>query len=131
MAEDPILTGFNGVNEQVSRTTKTFKFYKISSESVHGKALVETLSLSDENPSVIAVNGPRGWYRVFSGLTDTPSLLAWLDGIAMGDVKKQKLPNGFFQPIIEVEEEPKPLKAEPVVEESKPVVETEEDHDEL
>jgi len=132
VAEDPKLTGLNGVNEQVSRTTGTFKFYRVSSESVHGKALVETLSLSNENPSVIAVNGHRRWYRVFSGLTDTPSLLAWLDGIAMGDVKKQKLPKGFLQPSVEEEEEPKLLKAEPVVEEeSKPVVETEEDHDEL
>lgn len=116
VTENPALTGLNGASEQVSRTTKAFKFYRVSSELAHGKALVETLGLSNENPSVITVNGHRRWYRVFSGVPDTPSLLAWLDGIAMGDVKKQKLPKEFLQPSIEEEEVPMPSETELLIE---------------
>jgi len=62
------------------------------------------LTVSSEKPTVIAVNGHRRWYRVFSGKNDAESLLAWLDAITMGEVKKQKLPKGLFQEKEKVEE---------------------------
>ncbi|KAF8424664.1 hypothetical protein EV426DRAFT_665433, partial [Tirmania nivea] len=97
--EDPALTGLNAANERVSATTKTFKFYKISPDSAHGKALAEALGLNigSEKPTVVAVNGHRRWYRIFSGNNDAEGLLAWLDAITMGEVKKQKMPKGLFQ----------------------------------
>ncbi|RPB19833.1 thioredoxin-domain-containing protein [Terfezia boudieri ATCC MYA-4762] len=107
-SEDPALSGLNAANEKVSATTKTFTFFKISSSSTHGKALAEALELTigSEKPTVIAVNGHRRWYRVFSGNNDAEGLLAWLDAITMGEVKKQKLPKGLFQEKEKVEVPP-------------------------
>jgi len=144
-AEDPALIGLNAVSEKVSSTTKTFKFYRVSSESTHSKALVEALNLLNETPSVVAVNGHRRWYRVFSATPDIPSLLAWLDAITMGDVKKHKLPKEFMHTSIKKEKsktmdippvEPPVEEAtgdESVVEvvESETAVKEKEKHDEL
>ncbi|KAF8418244.1 hypothetical protein BGX38DRAFT_1147519 [Terfezia claveryi] len=107
-SEDPALSGLNTANEKVSATTKSFTFFKISSSSTHGKALAEALELTigSEKPTVIAVNGHRRWYRVFSGNNDAEGLLAWLDAITMGEVKKQKLPKGLFQEKEKVEVPP-------------------------
>ncbi|KAF8469628.1 hypothetical protein BDZ91DRAFT_720606 [Kalaharituber pfeilii] len=105
-ALDPALAGLNAANEKIATTTKNFFFYKIQSESAHGKALAEALGLGSEHPTVVAVNGARRWYRVFKGSPDAESLLAWLDAIKLGDIKKEKIPKGFLEPKTEEEEKP-------------------------
>lgn len=131
-APDPALAGLNVANERIAATTKNFRFFRVINSSDHGKALVKALGLGSEHPTVLTVNGARRWFRRFTGTPDAPSLLAWLDAIMLGDVKKERVPKDFLPHQVEEDEEVKPVVEVPPVEPEVPVKAPEAvDHEEL
>lgn len=82
--------------------------------------MIDALGLGTGHPTVVAVNGHRRWYNEFKGEPNADRLLSWLDDIKLGDVKKSKLPKGFWEPNAEEEEEEEEVK--PPVQEEEQVV---------
>ncbi|KAI5839039.1 PDI protein A prpA [Morchella snyderi] len=88
------------------RTVNAFNLYKLASSSEHAQELLEKLSLDKSSlGAIISVNARRNWVRKFEGdITNEVEILAWLDGVRLGEVKKEKLPVGLVAEDKEEEE---------------------------
>ncbi|MCJ1238701.1 hypothetical protein MMC14_006692 [Varicellaria rhodocarpa] len=96
------------------RGTKLFPFFAVPASNIGASGIREGLGLKgDTDVELLAMNGRRGWWKGFLGkgygIMDVES---WVDGIRLGEGKKEKFPEGFI-----VEETPA-SDAEKVVEES-------------
>lgn len=91
----------------LGRAVNAFNVYKLAATSAHAKDLVTKLDLAKDAPTrVVAVNGKRNWLRRFAGNAESEvELLAWLDAVRLGDVKKEKLPSGLVVEEKEVKHE--------------------------
>ena len=80
------------------RGTKLFPFFAIPASNVGASGIREGLGLrGDKDVELLAMNGRRGWWKGFSGkgygVIDVES---WVDGIRLGEGKKEKFPEGFI-----------------------------------
>ncbi|RPB07145.1 ER-resident thioredoxin protein [Morchella conica CCBAS932] len=90
-------------NTLLHRTVNAFNVYKLASSSEHAQELLEKLNLDKSSGAVVAVNARRNWVRKFEGdITNEVEILAWLDAVRLGEVKKEKLPAGL---VVEDKEE--------------------------
>lgn len=64
------------------------------------------LGLNKDSPTkLVAINARRNWVRKFDGNTDSDvEILAWLDAVRLGELKKEKLPEGLIAEEKEEEE---------------------------
>ena len=145
---EALLEGLSTIaGKHASRGTKLFPIYQIEDTNAEYQALADGLKLKEAAP-VLAVNAKRGWYSIYEGAAS--AVEDWVDGIRLGDFKKEKLPEGLVRGLeeevvkikVEEAEEQKVVKeeagSEPVVAEDEPVVvveegeeEVAEEHDEL
>ena len=111
--KDPKLLGVNAANEKIATTTKNYRFYRVTNDKPHAHAFIEKLGLSGPgHPTVVAVNSHKRWFKEFKGEPSMENILDWLDAIKFGDVKKDKLPKGAYEPEEEVKHEEKPVEQE-------------------
>lgn len=87
------------------RGSKLFPFFALPASNPGVKALQSGLDLKDAEVEIVAVNGRRLWWKHFAadkgfGVMD---LEGWIDGIRLGEGRKQKLPK-------ELVVEPEPAK---------------------
>jgi protein disulfide-isomerase A6 len=83
-------------NTLLHRTVNPFNLYKLESSSEHAQKLSEKLNLDKSSGAVVAVNARKNWVRKFEGdITNEVEILAWLDAVRLGEVKKEKLPAGL------------------------------------
>ena len=80
------------------RGTKLFPFFTVPASNAGASGLREGLGLkSGENVELLVVNGRRGWWKGFSGkgfgIMDVED---WIDGIRLGEGKKELLPEGLI-----------------------------------
>ena len=96
-----------------TRGSKLFPFFAVPASNPGVKALQSGLGLIDGEVEVLAVNGRRSWWRHFAAEKGfgVMELESWIDGIRLGEGKKEKLPESL---IVEPEptEEPAPETAE-------------------
>lgn len=113
--------------------------YAVPASNNGGFNLLGVLELKDGYEKLLAVNGKKGWYQQFNpGVEAFDATLAesWIDGIKMGDGKKEKLPEGIVaEEVVKGESEDKVTEesTEPESEQEPIQIEVEEapDHDEL
>ncbi|KAI7349204.1 putative disulfide isomerase [Hortaea werneckii] len=94
-----------------------FPFYQLPHTNSQAAALRAKLSLSEDEVELVALNGKRGWFRLYpssspgeeeartSPLTQR-SLEDWIDALRMGDLPKSPLPAGLVMPAEQLPEEP-------------------------
>ena len=72
-----------------------FPFYAVPASNGRAATLRTALKLSDEaSLALVAVNGRRGWFRVFEGQKfDSLAVENWVDNIRFGEGAKGKLPD--------------------------------------
>lgn len=89
------LSGIHHKHEQANR--HLFPFYQLPPSNSEAQALRIKLGLPAETVELIALNGKRAWYRHYASspsFTQT-EVEAWIDAIRMGDIAKEKLPDGL------------------------------------
>ncbi|KAL7271586.1 hypothetical protein RUND412_005645 [Rhizina undulata] len=106
--DEAILADLDEVYDKHSRSP--FKFFKISAFSPHSEVLVHVLDLPAALPTIVLVNGQRGWFKKYSGEPTVEGISAWVDSVRLGEGKKEKLPEG----LVEVEEEDAEVEEEEV-----------------
>ncbi|KAI9727954.1 MAG: hypothetical protein M1828_005359 [Chrysothrix sp. TS-e1954] len=87
-------------HQNTQRGAKMFPFYSVADTNVAGAALLKTLEVKGSESAVqlLAINAKRGWWNEYRGdLTNRNSLERWIDEIKMGDVTKEKLPEGLMK----------------------------------
>ena len=124
---NPALSSLSEIAEKHKmRGSHLFPFFAVSGSNPMAKSLRTGLGLKDEM-EVVAVNGRRAWWRHFGsdkgfGLME---IEGWVDGIRLGEGKKEKLPEGLVVETVEQKVEPKveepiELKLEEVKEDTEP-----------
>ncbi|MCJ1359890.1 MAG: hypothetical protein MMC33_009893 [Icmadophila ericetorum] len=114
--------------------TKIFPFYAIPASNPASTQLREGLGLKgSEEVELIAVNGRRGWWRHYTaGKYRSMDVEGWVDGIRMGEGKKEKIPEGLIaevpqtqaeELVVEIPPAPEAEVKEEKVEEPEPVPE--------
>lgn len=84
-----------------SSKRKLFPLYSVPAINEGAKILREGLGLMAETESealeLIALNGRRGWWRRYESLDyGLLAVEAWIDGIRLGEGKKETLPDGIL-----------------------------------
>lgn len=128
-SESKVATGaLNSLAEIAHKHTQAkrriFPFYVIPSDNVAAAEIKKGLGLTAE-VEIVAVNRKRGWWTQFEG-TDNPTVEAiemWVDGIRMGEGKKEKFPEALMPQKVPSEaagkqpiEKEKPIQDEPAPE---------------
>ncbi|KAI9680061.1 MAG: hypothetical protein M1817_005077 [Caeruleum heppii] len=92
------------------RQSNLFPFYTIPAENPGAKTLRTALKLKgDGEVELVAVNGKRSWWTHFEGEEfGFESVEGWIDGIRLGEGKKERLPDGVVGEAKAEEEEAKP-----------------------
>ncbi|KAI7261580.1 putative disulfide isomerase [Hortaea werneckii] len=98
-----------------------FPFYQLPHTNSQAAALRAKLSLSEDQVELVALNGKRGWFRLYpsssspsssgeeeekTSLLTQRSLEDWIDALRMGDLPKSPLPSGLVMPAEQLPEEP-------------------------
>ncbi|RMY34687.1 hypothetical protein D0865_14117 [Hortaea werneckii] len=94
-----------------------FPFYQLPHTNSQAAALRSKLSLSDDEVELVALNGKRGWFRLYPSSSSSEkeekvspltqrSLEDWIDALRMGDLPKSPLPSGLVMPAEQLPEEP-------------------------
>lgn len=78
-----------------------FPVYAVPDAVTAAARLRSKLRLPDRAVVLLVVNAKRGWWARFPGGVDqqaysVPALDAWLDEVKMGEMKKEKLPDGII-----------------------------------
>lgn len=89
-----------------TRGSKLFPFFAIPAANPGVKALQSGLGLKDGDVEIVAVNGRRSWWRHFAADKGfgVMELEDWIDGIRLGEGKKEKLPEGLVVELKPAEE---------------------------
>jgi len=93
-----------------------FPFYQIPHANSQGAALRSRLSLPAGSVQLLATNGKRGWYKLYSSEEkqfSATAVEAWVDAIRMGEGEKKDLPSGLILPAADLPAEP--VQVEPPV----------------
>lgn len=96
--------------KHASRGAKLFPIYRVDASNAEFQALADGLKLPG-GPVVMAVNAKRGWFSLFEESESAAAVEGWIDGIRLGDFKKEKLPEGLVR---ELEETPGEVREEEV-----------------
>ena len=90
-----------------ARHAKIFPFYSVPGFIEDVGVLKDKLDLKfDHGVEILAVNARRGWWRRYgSGEFSVGELEAWIDTIRLGEIEKQKLPEGIVREAKEPEAE--------------------------
>ncbi|GAB1733351.1 hypothetical protein NU195Hw_g7536t1 [Hortaea werneckii] len=96
-----------------------FPFYQLPHTNSQAAALRAKLSLSEDEVELVALNGKRGWFRLYPSSSSSSgeeegktspltqrSLEDWIDALRMGDLPKSPLPSGLVMPAEQLPEEP-------------------------
>ena len=99
------------------RGTKLFPFFSIPATNVAATSLREGLGLkSSDEVELLAVNGRRGWWKGFTGKGHgIMDVEGWVDGIRLGEGKKERIPEGLLKEEKRAEEEEKKAEEKPSV----------------
>ena len=103
------------------RGTKLFPFYSIPATNAAATSLREGLGLKGHDEvELLAVNGRRGWWKGFTGKGHgIMGVEGWVDGIRLGEGKKETIPERLLK-------EQKPAEEEGETADEKPSVKHEE-----
>ncbi|KAI7468951.1 hypothetical protein KC351_g13363, partial [Hortaea werneckii] len=95
-----------------------FPFYQLPHTNSQAAALRSKLSLSEDEVELVALNGKRGWFRLYPSSSSSSgeeeekispltqrSLEDWIDALRMGDLPKSPLPAGLIMPAEQLPEE--------------------------
>lgn len=85
---------------------KLFPFYQLPESNSQAQALRKLLHI-DEGVEIVAINGKRSWWRRYHGVEFAlPSVEAWIDGIRMGEGRKETLPKAVVVDAADLPPEP-------------------------
>ncbi|GAB1740176.1 hypothetical protein NU219Hw_g5294t1 [Hortaea werneckii] len=95
-----------------------FPFYQLPHTNSQAAALRSKLALSEDEVELVALNGKKGWFRLYPSPSSSSekqekvppltqrSLEDWIDALRMGDLPKSPLPSGLVMPAEQLPEEP-------------------------
>jgi len=81
------------------RGAHIFPFFAVPATNEGAATLRESLGLEKETTEVVAVNGKRGWWTHLETAEKGSTIQVmedWVDAIKMGDLKKEKFPEGVL-----------------------------------
>ncbi|ETS84591.1 hypothetical protein PFICI_02616 [Pestalotiopsis fici W106-1] len=70
---------------------RVFPFYEVQTDDANVASMLESFHLENK-VEIIAINGKRGWWRLYEGDHSHDSLMAWIDVIRLNEGGKRKLP---------------------------------------
>jgi protein disulfide-isomerase A6 len=86
------LEGLRGVGIKHDHgSRRVFPFYEVHTDDGNVASMLESFHL-EKKVEIIAINGKRGWWRLYEGDYSHDSLLAWIDSIRLNEGGKRKLP---------------------------------------
>lgn len=80
-----------GIKHDGSVAKRVFPFYEVHTDDANVAAMLESFHLENK-VEIIAINGKRGWWRLYEGDHSHDSLLSWIDVIRLNEGGKRKLP---------------------------------------
>lgn len=84
---------------------RLFPIYSVPVDNEGAAKLRKELGLKADEVELIVTSAKKGWWKHYSGSDfSQKSVEGWIDGIKMGEGKKEKLPKGV---VVEAKEEPK------------------------
>ena len=94
-----------------------FPFYQLPTTNSQSGTLRSKLDLastsSSESIELIAINGKKGWYRHYTKPSYAQFYLEdWIDAIRMGDIAKEKLPDGLIMEAADLPADPVKLETD-------------------
>lgn len=87
------LEGLRGVGiKHANGPRRVFPFYEVHSEDANVASMLEAFHLENK-VEIIALNGKRGWWRLYEGDLSHQSLVDWVDVIRLNEGGKRPLPD--------------------------------------
>jgi len=77
----------------VNKHFNTKQKLRIFATNILDKATLAT----DGSPSIVALNGGKGWFKRYDGDVVEKDIIAWIDSVKMGEGKKITIPDEVKQ----------------------------------
>lgn len=90
---DKALEGLRGVGIKYDGPVarRVFPFYEVHTDDANVASMLESFHLENK-VEIVAINGKRGWWRLYEGDHSHDSLMTWIDTIRLNEGGKRKLP---------------------------------------
>ena len=90
---DKALEGLRGVGIKYDGPVarRVFPFYEVHTDDANVASMLESFHLENK-VEIVAINGKRGWWRLYGGDHSHDSLMTWIDTIRLNEGGKRKLP---------------------------------------
>ena len=96
--DNKIVKSLEEIHDKHTRgNQKIFPFYSVPDSNPGSRKFTDALGLKDRRgeQEVVALNAKRNWWTSYGDESTTVSAIeSWVEGIRVGDVKKEKIPDG-------------------------------------